>query len=134
MVTSVWIKAAVLWMAILVLAILNGAFRDTMLTPEFGSVVGFTLSGFILSICIVLVAFAAAPWYGRLNSRQWFAVGLFWLVLTLIFEFGFGRSLQQKSWGELFSAYTFQGGNIWPIVLLVTFLSPWLAAKLRKLI
>jgi hypothetical protein len=132
--SSVWIKAAALWLAILVLAILNGALREKMLIPALGSFAGMIASGIILSVCICLVAFAAAPWYGPLLSDQWLLVGLFWLALTVAFEFGFGRFAQHKTWTELLDAYAFSGGNLWSLVLLVTFLSPWLAAKIRGLV
>ncbi len=130
--TSVWLKAAALWLAILVLAILNGALREKALIPAMGSFAGFVVSGIILSVCIFLVAFLASPWYGPLASRQWLFVGLFWLLLTLAFEFAFGRFVQHQTWAELLDAYTFRGGNIWPIVLAATFISPWLAARLRR--
>ncbi|MGY6275636.1 hypothetical protein [Methylomonas sp. MgM2] len=134
MTTIVWLKAGVLWAAILVLAILNGLLRERVLIPSLGSFAGFVASGAILSMCIFFTAFAAAPWYGPLVSRQWLWVGLFWLLLTLMFEFGFGRFAQHKSWVELLEAYCFRGGNIWPLVLVVTALAPWLAAKVRGLI
>ena len=53
------------------------------------------------------------------------------MVLTLVFEFTCGRSLQHKSWPELLKAYTFKGGNIWPVVLIIIVLAPFIAAKLR---
>ncbi len=134
MTTTVWLKTTVLWLAILVLAILNGMLREKALIPAFGSFVAFIASGAILSLCIFLVAFSAVPWYGPLAIRHWLIVGLFWLLLTLAFEFSFGLFVQNKTWAELFDAYTFRGGNIWPIVLAVTFISPWLAAKIRGVI
>lgn len=134
MTTSVWLKAAALWLAILVLAILNGLLRENALVPAFGNFTGFIASGSILSICIFLVAFTTAQCYGPLTSSQWLLVGLFWLLLTVVFEFSFGRVVQHKTWAELFVAYTFREGNIWPVVLVSTLLSPWLAAKLRGLI
>jgi hypothetical protein len=132
--TSVWLKATALWLAILVLAILNGVLREKALVPAFGNFTGLIASGSILSICILLVAFTAAPSYGRLTSSQWLLVGLFWFLLTVVFEFSFGRVVQHKTWVELFYAYNFREGNIWPIVLVSTLLSPWLAAKIRGLI
>lgn len=129
---SVWLKAATLWLVILVLAILNGTLREKALIPMLGDVSGLVASGVTLSLCVFIVAFAAAPRYGRMTSRQWILVGLFWLGLTLAFEFGFGLFVQHKSPGALLAAYTFRGGNLWPVVLAVTFLSPWLAAKLRR--
>jgi len=132
MALSVWLKATALWMAILVLAILNGALREEILIPAFGNFTGLVVSGILLSVCIFVVAFAAVPWYGLLDSRRWLLVGLFWVLLTVVFEFSFGRLVQNKTWAELFNAYTFRGGNIWPTVLLVTLLSPWYAARLRR--
>lgn len=132
MTTPIWLKSAALWLAILVLAILNGVVRENLLIPVLGGFSGLFVSGAVLSLCIFLVAFAATPWYGSLASRQWLLVGLFWFVLTVAFEFSFGRLVQHRPWSELIEAYTFRGGNIWPVVLLATLLSPWLAAKLRR--
>ncbi len=133
MALSVWAKAAVLWCGILVLAILNGALRDKVLVSSVGSFGAFVASGVILSGCIFAVAFLSAPWYGRLSAAQWFVVGCFWLLLTLAFEFGFGYYVQHKPWAELLQAYTFKGGNVWSLVLVVTLFSPWLAARWRGL-
>lgn len=134
MTLSVWIKSLALWAAILLLAILNGLFRESVLIPAFGSVAGLIVSGILLCACIFLTALIAMPWLGPLGSRRYLLVGLLWLLLTLAFEFVFGRFVQHKPWPELFAAYTFRGGNIWPLVLLVTCLSPWLAARFRRLI
>ena len=133
MTATVWLKAFSLWVAVLILAILNGALREKTLIPAMGSFGAFVASGIILSGCIVLVAFVAAPWYGQLMPSAWLRIGVLWLALTLVFEFGFGRVVGNKTWPELFEAYTFTGGNIWPLVLVVTLIAPWLAAKLRGL-
>ena len=134
MAVAIFLKALPLWVAILILAIINGTLREKALIPAIGTFGGFVASGIILSCCIFSIAFFAAPWYGRLTSSQFWLIGLFWLLLTLIFEFGFGRFGQHKQWAELLQAYTFKGGNIWPIVLVATLVSPWLAARLRGLV
>ena len=131
---AVLLKALVLWLGILVLAMLNGVLREKALIPAMETFAGLIASGIFLSACIVLVAYLAAPWYGPLGSPQVWLIGLFWLVLTLFFEFGFGRFVQHKDWAQLLQAYTFKGGNLWPVVLAVTLLSPWLAARLRGLL
>lgn len=131
---AVSLKALALWMAILLLAIINGTLREKALIPALGAFAGFITSGIVLSCCIFFVALLAAPWYGHLSSSQYWAIGLFWLFLTLIFEFGFGRFVQHKDWAELLRAYTFKSGNIWPLVLILTLVSPWLAARLRSLV
>ncbi len=133
MAAFVWLKALVLWLAILALAILNGALRERLVIPLVGQFGGLIASGVILSCCVFAIALLASPWYGALASSQWWLIGLLWLLLTLLFELGFGRLVQGRQWTELAQAYTFAGGNIWPVVLVVTFTSPWLAAKLRGL-
>jgi len=129
-----WLKALLLWSGILVLAFANGALRTEVLIPAFGKTAGLISSGLILSACIFGVALAAAPWYGQLTSNQWLLIGMFWLVLTLMFEFSVGRFIEHKTWAELLEAYTFKGGNIWPLVLVAAFIAPWCAAKARGLV
>ena len=131
---AVLAKALSLWICILIIAITNGSLREKTLIPIIGTFTGLIASGIILSGCIFLVAFFAARWYGRLGSSQYWVIGLFWLSLTLLFEFGFGRFVQHKDWSDLLQAYTFKGGNIWFIVLVVTLVSPWVAARLRGLV
>ena len=131
---AVWFKALALWFAILALAMANGIAREKALVPAFGPFAALIASGIVLSSCIFLVAAFAAPWIGRMAAAQWLGVGALWLVMTLAFEFGFGRLVQHKGWAELLAAYTFKGGNLWPLVLVVVLISPWLAAKLRGLV
>ncbi len=126
-----WLKALALWFAILALAVINGVLREKILVPTLGKPTGLLLSGFFLMACIWCVAWAGLPWFGPLTARQALSIGAAWLVLTLAFEFGFGRLAQHKTWPELLEAYTFRGGNLWPLVLLVTVLAPWSAAKTR---
>lgn len=134
MTISAWLKTVTLWVAILMLAILNGMLRVGLIIPALGGIAGLITSGLLLSVCILVVAWIAAPWYGPLISSQWLLIGLCWLLLTLIFEFSFGHFVQNKTWGELLDAYTFKGGNIWPFVLVTTFIAPWFAAKIRNII
>lgn len=124
------VKAVVVWLAILILAVLNGLLREMVLVPEYGAVPGVVLSGASLSFFIFVAAYLLLPWVGAHGSRQFLLIGAGWLVFTLIFEFSFGLS-RGKEFSALLEAYTFKGGNLWPVVLLVTAFSPWLVAKLR---
>jgi len=127
-------KALLVWISILFIAIANGWLRERLLIPAFGSPAALVLSGALLSLLILVTAYAVAPWLGPLASPQYLYVGLIWLGLTLAFELTFGRSVQHKSWPELLEAYTFKGGNIWPVVLIIIVLAPFIAAKLRGIV
>lgn len=127
---SLLFKAFTIWFVILLLAIFNGLFRESVLVPELGSTSGFVVSGLLLSAVIIIVAYISLPWLGSTRATQLLAIGFGWLALTLIFEFSFGLA-QGKSWQLLLEAYTFKNGNIWPVVLFTTTIAPYVAGKLR---
>lgn len=126
-----WWKAFATWLLVLALAFANGAAREGLLIPAFGRAAGLLASGILLSSLIVVVALASIRWIGTSGSAEALRVGIFWLLATLAFEFGFGGLVQGKPMAGMLAAYTFQGGNIWPAVLLVTLLAPLLAHRLR---
>lgn len=126
-------KALLIWLCIFIIAIANGALREAVLTPVLGKVSGVVLSGILLSIAILSVSYFMLPWIGASTLKEYFTVGLGWLFLTIFFEFIFGHIIQGKPLSNLIEAYTFKGGNIWPIVLIVTAIAPYIAAKIRGL-
>lgn len=131
MALQVAVKVLTVWLGILVLAIANGLLREAVLVPALGKPMGLVLSGILLSGVILAVAYFALPWLGPAPVATYVAVGFGWLGLTLTFEFTFGRLIQGKTWTEILEAYTFKDGNIWPVVLIVTAVAPYVAARIR---
>lgn len=130
MVLWLTVKAITVWLVILGLAFSNAALRELVLIPRLGKVQGLTLSGVVLSLLVLLVAFGSVPWLGARVASAWIAIGLGWFVLTLAFDLVLGW-FQRKPMHLLFEAYLFKQGNLWPVVLLVTAIAPYLAARLR---
>ena len=124
------LRALLVWVLLLLLAIANGVLREAVLIPRLGTVAGQAFSGVLLSVLVLAVAYLALPWLRARGAGQLWGVGLGWLALTLVFEFSFGL-LRGRTLAELLAAYRFEGGNLWPVVLAVTALAPWLAARLR---
>lgn len=124
------LKALIIWICILTLAIANGLFREAVLLPAVGIPSAFILSGLLLSALIITVAWLSLPWLHLRSPGQVWLVGLGWLALTLAFEFSFGLA-QGKSWPAMLEAYTLEDGNLWPLVLAVTTCAPFIAAKMR---
>lgn len=131
MILEVTVKAFAVWLGILVLAIANGTLREVFLVPTIGKPPGLIVSGVLLSGAILAFAYFALPWLGRAQVARYVAIGFSWLCLTLVFEFMFGRLFQGKPWSEILEAYTFKDGNIWSLVLLITAVAPYVAAKFR---
>lgn len=126
-------KALAIWLVILLLAVLNGALREAVLLKNLERSLAFTLSGLILIACILVVTALSVKWIGIATLWQGLALGMFWLVLTLAFESGFGY-LRGQSTAVLLDAYRFRDGNIWPIVLVVLATAPAMAVAFHGLV
>lgn len=124
-------KAFVAWLLILLLAIANGGLREAVLIPRLGLTGGLVVSGLLLCALVTLVAWGLVRFGRGLTVGQGVRVGLAWLALTLAFEFSFGRLVQHKTWDELWAAYAFADGNLWPLVLGVIVLAPPVMAAWR---
>jgi GNAT superfamily N-acetyltransferase len=99
------LKAAGIWMIILLGAMLNGMAREAVLLPRLESAVAHAASGVALCAIIVLVSVALVPTLGRPSTAASLGIGAYWRVLTLAFEFGFGRFVQQRTWPEMLDAH-----------------------------
>jgi hypothetical protein len=126
------LRAAVVWLAILAFASLNGAVRDLVVAPRMGDTAARALSTLVLSGVVLLVTWLSIRWVGPRSARQARAVGMFWLVLTLAFEFGAGR-LSGKPWSVVLADYDILRGRIWLLVPIVTFLAPFWLGRVRGL-
>lgn len=125
------LRGVLAWCVLMVTAILNGTFRVKLLNPRLGEPAGHIISSLMLSLLILLLAWALVPWVGPRSSGEAVTVGGLWLLLTLAFEFGFGHLVAHKPWSVLLADYNIAAGRIWVLVLLTTFLAPLIAAQLR---
>jgi hypothetical protein len=127
------LKSTAIWISFIPVAMINGLFREKCLVPLFGMSIALPLSGISCALLFFLLAYISLPWLGPLTRNQSLLIGLFWLVMTVLFEFFFGRLVALKSWKELWQAYNISSGNLWILVLAVITASPLLVAKLRGL-
>lgn len=121
-----------LWAAIIPLAILNGIIRDAVLVRVLPQALARTLSGVLLCGIILWYTFYAVRWLPARGALGYLGVGCLWLVLTVLFEFLFGHFVAKKSLSQLLAPYTFRGGDIWVVVLLVVLLAPLIASLARR--
>ena len=127
-------RAAIVWVALLVVAIVNGALRETWILPRAGDHAGHQISTLLLSAAILLVTLLAIGWIGPEAMGQALLIGAGWVTLTLAFEFLAGHYALGKPWPELFADYDVLRGRIWVLVLITTGLAPLIAASWRGLL
>jgi hypothetical protein len=127
-----FIRALSVWVALLALAVVNGGARELWLIPWIGGPAGHAVSSLSLSAAILLLSWLTIGWIHPASPRDAFLIGLFWLALTLAFEFIAGHYAFGKPWNELLADYDILSGRIWVLVLVTTLLAPPLTAYYAK--
>lgn len=128
---TILVKATIIWLLIVIAAIINGVIREKLIVPMSSIETALPLSGITLSIIIFLISLASVSFIGAIESKTFLAIGIFWVLLTLSFEFLFGHYVVGKSWKEIMLVFNMQKGDLFIVVLFVTALSPWATAKIR---
>lgn len=123
--TRLFLYALGIWVALLVLAIVNATIRETFYEPKLGDDVGHAVSS-IVAIAYTLVVTCLFVSYVKadVTRTDLLLIGAFWLILTIVFEFGFGHYVMGRSWDYLLADYNILKGRLWSLVLLTTFVAP----------
>lgn len=125
------LRALAVWVGILVLASVNGALRDLVMTPRLGDPVARAISTVLLCGLVLLVTWLTLTWIGPCSRTDAIVIGGVWVACTLAFEFLAGHYLFRKPWVELLADYDLRRGRLWIAVLVVTFAAPCLIARVR---
>jgi len=125
------LKSVAIWLIIVIAAIINGAIREKLLTPLIGAHLSLPISGIALSALVFVITYFAIEFFGQVKSSVYKLIGLFWITLTLAFEYLFGHYVMATPWNEINQVFNILNGNLFSVVLIVTAFSPWVAAKLK---
>lgn len=126
-------RALLVWVALCLVAIVNGTFRQFVLLPGVGAYAGHVLSSVTLSLLILLVARLSIRWIHPTTARAAWAIGVCWLTATVVFEFVAGHYLFHHPWSKLLADYDVRQGRVWVVVLVATLVAPRWAAGARGL-
>jgi hypothetical protein len=124
-------RATLSWMLIILVETLHGIVREIFIAPVLGDLRARQLGVFVGCVLIFLIAWPTARWMGARTSRTQWAVGAYWVVLTLGFEFALGRALG-ASWERILEDYNPARGGFMILGMAFLFLAPRLAATWRR--
>ncbi|MFN8533384.1 MAG: hypothetical protein U0556_07535 [Dehalococcoidia bacterium] len=125
-------RALVVWLLFIPIVFVNGLIRERLYRPKVGERTAQQISTVIASAAFVSLAFVLLKdRVVRRGAAALLVTGAGWVVLTVLFEFGFGRYGAKQSWRQLAAAYDPRTGSAWPFFLLVEFVSPLLVRLLR---
>lgn len=124
------LKSTIIWIMMIPLAIINGVVREFILNEYLGEKLALPISGILLSLAIFILSFLLVPRLKGINKKTTYYIGLYWMFLTLFFEYGM-TIFMQKDLETFWSIFNPLTGNLWVIVWGVTGVSPLLAVKIR---
>jgi hypothetical protein len=125
-------RAALVWLGIACLAVGNGLLRERIMSPILGREISLPLSGLTLSIIVFAAAYMTSGFTAARTKSSCLLIGTLWLLMTLAFEFLFGYFVAEKSWSELWAFFDIPNGNLFALVLLVSLLSPYVVAQIKR--
>ena len=114
-----WIVA---WLGASILGVVNGGIREFTYKDQVGaSAAGQISTGTLIALLAIYFWVLQRRW-PIATRRDALSIGGIWVVLTVLFEFGFGRTVEGLSWDEMLEPYDLTKGNVWVLVL------AWIAA------
>jgi hypothetical protein len=125
------IRYFILWIPMLLIAIANGALRDLVYKKHTSELAAHQISTVTLLIFFGFYIHYIIRRFPPGSDSKALLVGFIWLVLTLGFEFGFGR-WRGNSWSKLLADYNLFDGRIWILIPIFIAIAPYLFYKLLK--
>jgi hypothetical protein len=127
-----YIKAFGIWLVLAMSAIIVAVFRNGVLLTSLGEQTAHQLGTIIFLIVQFLIIYLFIKQNNLKETRTVVSIGIFWLILTVVFEFLFGHYVIGHPWEKLFADYNLVKGRLWLLVLLNDLIAPIISSKLIK--
>jgi len=127
----IFLYAFGVWVIFGILAIVNGVVRNRFYAPKIGEYPGHVIST-IIGICFVVVGTYLLIRFMKIDYANiaLLLIGVFWVILTVLFEFVFGHYVIGNPWQKLLADYNILKGRVWGLFLLAELISPLLIGLL----
>jgi hypothetical protein len=109
-------KYLLYWLPMILLAVANGIFRQFILLNPLGELRAHQVSTLFLIVLCSIYVWLIFSQLAIQNARQALIVGMVWVVLTILFEFGMG-ALARRSLENILYDYHLLSGRIWLLFL-----------------
>ena len=120
----VLIRAFLVWLVIITVETVHGILRGVLLVPIVGDLPARQIGVLIGSLLIFAVAYLFIRWIAVKTKLQFLAVGLLWVLLTVIFEVVLGRLVLGLSWTRITEDYDLSQGGLLGLGLLFMAAAP----------
>jgi hypothetical protein len=119
------LKILITWALFIPIAITNGIARDLLYRPIVGDLAAHQISTLLaIAAFISLVYFLRRGDFKYLSYFRLVGIGVIWVILTIIFEFGFGFYLDKVPFEKLLADYNIFEGRVWSLMLITELFTP----------
>lgn len=128
-----YFRLIMFWFLLLTIAIINAILRESFYKPLLLPYLGFWAHQ--ISAIIGIIAFYFAIYLFLKHQRplpsnkNLIAMGLIWIILTLIFETFMNIFLRHLTVQQVLATYYFWKGELWVFVLISLIISPLIISK-----
>jgi amino acid transporter len=125
-----YIKSLGIWVILAISAIAVATFRVGVLLPPFGEQTAHQLGTVLYLIVQFIIIYIFINMIKVKEVKTLLEIGIFWVVITIIFEFAFGHYVMGHPWQKLFADYNLFNGRLWVLVLINNIAAPVISGKI----
>ena len=125
-------KYFLVWLLLAVVATANGILRQITYGQHISDLAAHQVSTVTAIIATGTVAWVVNRFWRIESASQAVLIGGCWLILTVAFEFGFGRYIAGHSWARLFADYNIAEGRVWSLFLIWIAILPFLVFRFAR--
>jgi len=118
------------WFVLLAVAVINGGLRDLTYGKHMPALPANQLSCVSGILLFGVVFYFYVRRWPPASARQSLSIGMFWMALTVAFEFLFFHYVAGHPWAELLANYDITEGRLWPLILLWVASGPYFFYRL----
>jgi len=112
------------WIGLCAIAIANGVLREKTYGRTLGELRAHQLSTVLAIVVTTVAVYGLSRCFPLPTYALAWRVGGAWLLMTVVFEFVFGRVVAKHSWQRLLADYNLLAGRVWGVFLLWLFALP----------
>jgi hypothetical protein len=127
-----FLKSLSVWFILAISAIVIAMVRVNVLLPHFGEQNAHQIGTFIYLIVQFIIIHIFIKKIKIKAVKTLLGIGIFWVIITIVFEFVFGHYVTGHPWQKLFADYNLLNGRLWVLVLINNITAPLISVKIIK--
>lgn len=120
------------WLILAIAAVGNGILRQATYGRYMSDLAAHQVSTVTGILLVGGVVWALTRRWPIGSANEAWIVGVCWLLMTVMFEFGFGHYVAGQSWSQLLADYNLFAGRVWSLFLVWISVLPYLTWRLAN--